>query len=137
MTLGHSAALHRAIYAILAKNTAISALIGGHIYDALPAGPLPEVFISLGAEVMTDRSDKTGGGSEHEFVISVITTQPGFLRAKDVAAAIGRALLEDAPAFGDLAVVYLQFTRADARRDTDTQTRRIDLRFRARIDQAA
>lgn len=137
MTLGHLAALHRAIYAILANDTDISAIIGGHIYDALPAGPLPEVFISLGAEVMTDRSDKTGGGSEHEFVISVITTQPGFLRAKDVAAAIGRALLEDAPAFGDLPVVYLNFTRADARRDTDTQTRRIDLRFRARIDQAA
>ena len=137
MSLGNSAALHRAIYDVLANDAGITACVGGHIYDALPAGPLPEVFISLGIEVVNDRSDKTGRGSEHDFIISVITTQPGFLRAKDVAAEIGRALLDRPIDFGDLALVYLTFTRADARRDTDTQTRRIDLGFRARIDNPA
>ena len=137
MSLGNSAALYRAIYDILANDAGVTAVIGTHIYDALPAGPLPEVFISLGAEVVSDRSDKTGRGSEHDFTISVITTQPGFLRAKDVATAIGHALLDQTPDFGGLSVVYLNFTRADARRDTDTQTRRIDLGFRARIDNQA
>jgi len=134
MSLSNTATLQRAIYRHLSQNSDIAQLVGSHIYDALPSGTLPQLFISLGVDDVTDASDVTGQGTLHDLVISVITTQPGFLLAKDLAGSIGQALLNTPPDLGPLGLVYLNFVRATARRDTDTQTRRIDITFRARID---
>ncbi len=134
MSYAGTAALQEAVYLRLTTDTALSALVGGAIYDALPAGTLPDIYVTLGPEDARDRSDKTGGGAWHRFIISVVTENAGFHGAKQVAAAINDALVgaEMTLSRGRLAGLY--FHRARARRESPGQLRRIDLTFRARVD---
>ncbi|MGC9370615.1 MAG: DUF3168 domain-containing protein [Paracoccaceae bacterium] len=133
MSYGVSAALQAAVYQHLAADAALAALVGGAIYDALPAGTLPDLYVSLGPEEARDRSDKTGGGALHLFTVSVVSATAGFQAAKDAAAAVSDALVDAPLSLGRGVLVSLQFDRARAERLTDG-TRRIDLRFRARVD---
>ncbi|XAT60592.1 DUF3168 domain-containing protein [Rhodobacteraceae bacterium Araon29] len=133
MSFANSAALQSAIYTQLSEDSEVLDLVGGHIYDAMPSGDLPELFISLGAEVMHDKSDVTGIGTDHDLTLSVITTKAGFLPAKVLASAVGQALLGTLPDLEQGRIVFFNFIRATARRDTDSQTRRIDMLFRARL----
>jgi len=133
MSVQNSYDLQRAMYDRLSTDPAIVAAIGGHVYDALPAGQLPDLFISLGVESFVDRSDKTGSASQHDTTVAVIASQPGFLAAKELAADVAFALGEDPLQLAHDQTSTLEFLRAEARRDTDSQTRRIDMVFRVRI----
>jgi len=133
MSYGVSAALQAAVYQHLAADAALAALVGSAIYDALPAGTLPDLYVSLGPEEARDRSDKTGGGALHLFTVSVVSAAAGFQAAKDAAAAVSDALVDAPLSLSRGVLVSLQFDRARAERLTDG-TRRIDLRFRARVD---
>jgi hypothetical protein len=127
-------ALQTAIFQALAADAALSALLGGAIYDAIPPATPPATYALIGVEDAFDRSDATGHGAEHRLSISVVTNASGFLAAKQVAARICEVL--DAPVLplsrGRL--VGLWFDRAEARKLEGDQTRRIDLRFRARVE---
>ena len=134
MSYLHSASLQRAVFqALLADETLVS-LVGQNVFDAMPSEQLPDLFVSLGSETVRDASDKTSYATRHEFTISVISTHSGFLEAKTAAAAIGRVLSDPDLTLSHAQLTFLNFDRATARRDTDSQTRRIDLVFRARID---
>ena len=136
MSYAAAAALQAAVYGQLANDPAISGQIGNAVYDALPAGPLPGTYITLGPEDARARADGTAGGAWHRFTITVVTEEAGFQVAKTLAAAINDALV-DAPLTltrGHLAALH--FHRARAKRDSSGQRRRIDLTFRARIDDA-
>ena len=127
-------ALQSALFQHLQADSALQALIAGALYDAVPPATPPATYVLIGAEEAFDRSDKTGHGAEHRLTLSVVTNASGFLAAKDVAARICELL--DAPAL-TLArgrLVGLWFDRAEARRIEGDQTRRIDLRFRARVE---
>ena len=66
------------------------ALVGGAIYDVVPAGEVPSIYVSLGPEDVRDASDQTGSGAEHRFAIATYALR----RAKnteDVRGAIERA----------------------------------------------
>lgn len=134
MSYAAAAALQAAIYQRLTSDAALSALVGGAIYDAVPAGTLPETYVTLGPEDVRDRSDASGGGAWHNLTISVLTVNAGFQRAKDVAAAISDALAGPDLTLGRGRLAGLNFYRARARRDG--ALRRIDLNFRARVDDA-
>lgn len=134
MNFLNSANLQSAIFERLSEDSDVTALVGEHIYDAMPSGVSPDLFISLGAETMIDRSDGTGGGSEHDITLSIVTEKTGFLQAKQVAHAVGKALLAGPPKLSEGRIVYLNFLRATAQRDTDSHTRRIDMIFRLRVD---
>ncbi len=134
MSYEHSAALQSAVYVALINDPEVTALVSQNIFDALPSGSLPDMFVSLGSETVQDASDKTHSATLHDFTISVITTHSGFLEAKQVAAAVGKVLLGSSLLLLAGSLTYLNFQRATARRDTDSQTRRIDMSFRARID---
>ncbi len=135
MSYGMAAALQTAVYQHLLADTGVSALVGTAIYDALPAGDLPETYVSLGPENVTDRSDKTGGAALHRFTVSVVTQTAGFGAAKTVAAAIGDALTGANLTLGRGRLVGLWFERAAALRTGKAgRIRRIDLRFRARVE---
>lgn len=127
-------ALQTAIFQHLAADTTLSGQLGGALYDAIPPATPPATYALIGVEEVLDRSDKTGSGAEHRLTISVVTNASGFLAAKQVAARICDLL--DAPtlvlARGRL--VGLWFDRAAARKIEGDQTRRIDLRFRARVE---
>lgn len=135
MSYGGSAALQSAVYGHLIGDTDLSALVGGAIYDAPPAGTLPPLYVTLGPEDVRDRSDATGGGAWHRFTVSVMSDAAGFAAAKTVAAAVSDALTDAELSLDRGHLAGLHFYRARARRDG--ALRRIDVTFRARVSDAA
>jgi len=134
MSSAASPSLQQAVYQHLAADTAVIALVGADIYDALPVGTPPALYISLGPEIVLDASSQSGPGARHDFVISVIADTSGFHEAKSVAAAICDALV-DAPLLLSRGVlVGLWFLKAKAARSGRGDVRRIDLTFRVRVD---
>jgi hypothetical protein len=134
MSYGGSAALQVAVYGRLIGDAELSALVGGAIYDAPPAGSLLPLYVTLGPEDVRDRSDATGGGAWHRFTISVVSDAAGFAAAKEAAAAVGDALTDAELSLDRGHLAALNFYRARARRDDEM--RRIDLTFRARVQDA-
>lgn len=135
MTYAVSSALQKGLYELLAGNSLLAAYTGGHIYDAAPDGPVPDLFVSLGEERVTAASDQTGAGALHRFTITVMAQDAGgFGRAKTVAGIISDLLVDAAPVLERGRVVYLTFERAEARRARSGARRRIDLRFAARVE---
>ncbi|KAA8609694.1 hypothetical protein AL036_02910 [Salipiger aestuarii] len=132
MTYAISAALQSAVYDQLIGNAALTALVGDDIYDALPQGPLPSLYLTLGAETVRDASDGTGYGAWHDLTVAVVTDAAGFHMAKTVAAAASDALVDAGLALSRGRLVSLNFRRATARRQSGGR-RRIDMTFRARV----
>jgi len=133
MSYGVSAALQAGVYQALIADTALGALVGADIYDAIPSGTVPSLYVALGPELAKDRSDKTGNGAEHEFTVSVLTDSAGFASAKGAAAAISDALVDADITLSRGSLVSLNFYRAKAVRVGTGDDRRIDLTFRARV----
>jgi hypothetical protein len=134
MSYGVSAALQQAIYQRLAADSTLSSLVPGAIYDAVPAGIITGTYVSLGPEDVRERSDMTGQGALHEVTISVVTDAAGFQAAKEVAAAVSDTLVDASLILARGRLVYLNFHRARARRVEDADVRRVDLIFRARVE---
>lgn len=134
MTYAVSSALQSAVYNTLVSDTALNALIGSSVFDALPTGRVPETYVSLGDERVIDASDQTGDGALHKLNIYVRTTLPGFAQAKSVAAAVCDALQDAQLSLNRGRLIFLRFERADARRIDTNATREILLRFRARVE---
>lgn len=130
MSYQAAAALQSAIYARLASFPALS---GVSIIDAMPPGSAPDSFVLIGPEVVIDQSDKSGGGAEHRFEVAVISSETGFLAAKNIAGAVSEALVDANLSLGTAQLVSIGFLRATARRLNGGATRRIDMTFRARI----
>jgi Protein of unknown function (DUF3168) len=130
MSYGSAAALQAAIYGRL---TGFAALTGVPVYDAVPSGGGTGTFVLIGPEEVQDQSDKTGGGAEHRFVISVISDASGFLSAKTVAVGVSDALADADLPLSRGVLIGLHFQKASARRIDEGDTRRIDLTFRARV----
>lgn len=134
MSYGTALALQTAIYERLAADTTLSALVGSAIYDAVPPGISEGTYVALGQEVVREASDKTGQGALHEFTVSVVSDSAGFAKAKEAAAAISDALVDAPLVLTRGTLISLNFHRARARRVQDADMRRIDLRFRARVE---
>lgn len=133
MSYALAGGLQSAIFTHLSADAALAALVGGAIYDALPAGVLPQTYVTLGGEEVLDRSDKSGSGAEHRFYITVTTDTAGFAGAKQVAAAICDALVGAAVPLARGRLAGLWFDRARAEQQSGG-TRQITLRFRARVE---
>ena len=131
MSYAAAAALQSAVYARL---TGYSALAGVTVVDAVAPGSGGGKFILLGPETASDKGDKGHRGAEHQFQVSVISDETGFLTAKVIAAHVSDALIGAALSLSAGVLVDLSFIRAIARRLNQGEQRRIDLVFRARID---
>jgi hypothetical protein len=134
MTYASAAALQSAVYARLAGDAALALLVGAAVYDAVPAGMLPETYVSLGAEEARSRGDASGTVADHDIVVTVVSSAAGFATAKAAAAAVSSALQAPGLTLVNGRLMDLRFLSARARRVRDGDVRRIDLRFRARID---
>ncbi|HHI71297.1 MAG TPA: DUF3168 domain-containing protein [Rhodobacteraceae bacterium] len=134
MTYAVSAALQAAVYQRLVSDPVLSGLVGSAIYDNAPAGPITGTYVSLGPEDVRDRSDKTGLGALHILTISVISDAAGFQVAKEVGGAVSDALNNAQLTLSRGVLCYINFDRATARRVGTGETRRIDLRFHARVE---
>ncbi len=137
MTYALSQPLQAAVYQRLASDPALGALLGPAVYDQLPPGPVPPLYLALGPEVARDRSDATGQGSEHDLTVSVVVNGAGFSAAKTAAAAASDALLGAPLTLARGRVVAFRFLRAQARARGQGDTRQIDLIFRARVEDDA
>jgi len=134
MSYMSAAALQGAVYHHLLADAGLTALIGDAIHDAPPPGTPPGSYVVLGAEEVIDRSDVSGPGAEHRFTVSVVSDAAGFQLAKQIAGRIS-AILPDADlALAEGRLVAIWFHQAQARRVEGGAVRRIDLRFRARIE---
>lgn len=133
MSFAVSGPLQTAVYQALVADAALAGIVGTAIYDAVPAGNLPSIYVRLGSEVAVDASDISGDGAVHRFTISVITTNPGFADAKAAAGAISDVLHDADFALARGRLVSMRFERAAARRIDAVSARQIDLRFRARV----
>ena len=133
MTYALAAALQTAVYTHLRADPALTSLIGDAVYDTVPQGPHPEIFVALGAEQVRDASDKTGDGAFHDFVITVVSDLTGFMRAKTVAGLVSDALHGADLPLSRGALVFLHFVRARAGYARKGEMRRIDMTFRARV----
>ncbi|WP_039019189.1 DUF3168 domain-containing protein [Halocynthiibacter namhaensis] len=134
MSYGVASALQSAVYQRLAANSDLAFLVGTAIYDTVPAGVIPATYVSLGPEDVRDRSDQTGAGALHFVTVSVVTDEAGFQTAKDVAAVVSDALIDAELILARGKLIYMRFDRATARRVGVGETRRIDIRFRARVE---
>lgn len=134
MTYAVAHALQAALYQRLADDAALAALVGPHVHDALPTGSIPPLLVALGPETARDRSDATGRGAEHDLAVIVLSDEGGFAAAKVAAAAACDAILAPGLALSRGRVVALHFLRASAAREG--ARRRIDLTFRARVEDA-
>jgi hypothetical protein len=128
-----SDALQSAIYQRLAGDTELGAIVGTEIYDSVPKGPMPKLFVLIGEEQVIDASDVTAHGAMHDLSISVLSTADGFLRLKQTASAIIEALSEPDLTMSRGRVVGLWFKGSQAKRSTAGQ-RRIDLKFKVRLE---
>ena len=137
MTYAIAQPLQAAIYARLTSDEAVTALVGPHVYDQVPPGLLPTLYVALGPEAARDRSDQTGRGTEHDVVVSIVTDGAGFSAAKAAAAAVSDALLGPTLTLTRGRLVWLRFLRAQAARKGSGETRQIDLTFRARVEDDA
>ncbi len=133
MSYALSGPLQAAVYAQLLADTQLAGLVGGDIYDAVPAGTLPSVYVALGPESVKEASDGSGAGAWHDFVISVVSEVAGFQSAKAVAGAVSDALDGGDLPLSRGRLIGLWFRKAKAVRESGG-LRRIDLTFRARVE---
>ena len=129
MSYAGSLSLQTAMFGVLSADAALGALVGSEIYEAPPSGPVPDLYVSLGAERVSDRSTSSGPGARHDMTVSVVCAAGGFARAKEAAAAASAVLDGARPALSDGTTTALRFLRARASRRGEI--RRIDLIFRA------
>ena len=134
MSYALASALQTAVFQALYTEPAITAAVGSAIYDAVPAGDVPDMYISLGPELATDASDKSGQGAVHKFTLSVHSDAPGFAKAKEIAGAVCDALVDADLPMNRGRLVALRFDRASASRTDAGKGRKIDLRFAARVE---
>lgn len=134
MSYGPTQALQAAVYQLLSTDAGVTMHVGTAVYDEVPPGPVAGTLISLGEAEVRDLSDKSGGISEHRFVVSVISDAEGFALAQDAATAVSDALVDATPALSRGRIVSFSFIKARARRVRAGQVRRIDLTFRAIVE---
>ena len=133
MSYATSAALQAAIFTALQSDAAVSEATGGHIYDALPSGSLPPIYVLIGAEEARDRSDQGEAAALYLMTLSVISDSAGFTAVKTAAGAICDALLAAPLPMTRGAVTGRWFDRALAR-GLKSGGREVTLRFRLHVD---
>ena len=91
MSFAASVALQGAVYQHLRADAALHDLVGDAIFDAMPVDAPAGVFVSLGPEDVRDAGDMTAAGSQHDFVVSVLSGTDqgaGFAAVKAAAVAV-------------------------------------------------
>ncbi|MEM1273871.1 MAG: DUF3168 domain-containing protein [Pseudomonadota bacterium] len=127
-----SDALQTAVYETLTADATLMSLVDGAIYDALPTGQVPELYVNFGAERVRDRSDASVRAALHEFAVTVISDTPGYLSAKKAAGRIAEILDDSKPDLSRGRVVRMDFFKATAR--VRGKRREVEIWFRAFVE---
>ena len=133
MSYGLSAALQTALFGALEADAELTSMVGTAVFDTMPTGTTPDMFVALGPEDVVEQADGTSPGANHDLQVTVVTTGTGFLGAKQVAGRVSDILTNEDLSLSRGNLVQLRFRKAKARRDTTDGSRRIDMWFRARV----
>jgi hypothetical protein len=119
-------ALQKAVYAALAADASLAALCGGRVYDAVPkSAAFPYLVIG-------EAEERDGGSvTEHTLALHLWSRANGAREIKQIAGA-ARACLDGAHLMLDGHVlIALAFVSANYVRQSDGETWRANVRFRA------
>jgi hypothetical protein len=123
-------ALQQAVFATLSASEAVRDLAGERVFDAVPRGSaFPYIVVGDASE--TNASTATEEGSEHTLEIRIWSRGGGTREIKLVAEAVREALDGAELTLDGQALIDLRFTSADFARETDGETYRAVMRFRA------
>lgn len=131
MSYAVSKSLQGAVYSALSGDATLSGLVGSNVFDAVPAGVAPDLYVSLGPEDVSTRTDSSGTLTTHRIIISVVGSSAGFSALKDAAGAVSDILDGADLTLSRGTLVAIDFEKARARKTTGNSDRRIDLWFRA------
>ncbi|MCB1408720.1 MAG: DUF3168 domain-containing protein [Rhodobacter sp.] len=134
MSYQSAAAVQVALFDLLSGDATLAGLVPGGLFDAPPPATPQGTYVVLGDEDAIDRSDISGPGAEHRVLVSVVSDAAGFLTAKTAAARIAEIVPAATPVLSTGRVVAIWFHQAQARRAEGGAVRRIDLRFRVRVE---
>lgn len=134
MSYAIAAALQSAVFTAVSGDPVVQGLVGADVFDALPAGSLPLTYVVIGEEDVQAISDVSASGAIHRLTVSIYSDAAGFLGAKAVAVAVSDVLVDASLILARGRLVSLDFTKARARRGSSPAARRIDLQFRARVE---
>lgn len=124
-------ALQQAIFARLAADTGLLALLGApRIYDDVPQrADFP--YVTFGPGLARDWSTGSEDGSEHIITLHVWSRASGKKQACEIMDALRAALHEQTLTLSGYRLINLRHEQSEARRDTDGATYRGIARFRA------
>jgi uncharacterized protein DUF3168 len=127
---GTSFALQQAIFAALSASGDLQAPIGNRLFDFVPPdSTFPYVVLGDGNE--SDWSTATEDGTEHALQIDVWSREPGHKEAKQIADVIRAVLNNAALTITGTALIDIRHLSTDFSRESDGQTFRARLTFRA------
>lgn len=134
MSYAASAGLQTAVYGLLVADAGVSALVGDAVYDAVPGGQVPALYVMIGGEQVLAKADCSATLSRHRLMVRVVTEASGFESAKVLAGAISDALDGARPTLDRGQVLSLRFDQARASRVGRNNKRHIEMRFDALVD---
>lgn len=134
MSYAVTQALQVALFDLVANDPGVQALIGAGVFDAPPSGVVPETYLVIGEENVRSQGDASGAVMQHDLTLGIYSGAAGFASAKAVAVAVSDALQDAAPVLTRGRLVGLEFRRARARRGAKAGSRRIELIYRARVE---
>ncbi len=123
-------ALQRALYAKLAGDADLAALVAGRIHDNVP-GDTSFPYLTLGDAQVEDWSAGETAGAEHRLTFNTYTRGGGRAEAKAILGAVNAALHDVELTLEGHRLVNLLFLSAETAREADGATWRGTIRFRA------
>ncbi|MDO8838512.1 MAG: DUF3168 domain-containing protein [Parvibaculum sp.] len=128
-------ALQKAVYAALAADAALAALVAARIYDN-PPDDVGLPYLTLGESETRDWSTGESRGAEHLLSLHAFSRRGGRAEAKEILAAVGARLHDAALTLEGHALVNLRLRDSETRREADGTTWRGTIRFRAVTEEA-
>src|SRR3990172_3900562 len=124
-------ALQQSIFATLAADATLLALLGGpRVYDDVPqASAFP--YLSFGHSLVRDWSTGSEDGSEHVVTLHVWSQGKGKKEAHEIMGAVRTALRDQALSLSGHRLVNLRHELSEARREPDGDTTHGIVRYRA------
>ncbi len=123
-------ALQQAVFAVLSTNDEVVDAFGARIFDMPPRGAAFPYCV-IGDDAVSDWSTATEKGSEHALSVHVWSRADGHREAKLAAQAVQDALDGAELAVSGQALIGIRHLATDFTRESDGETIRAVLRFRA------
>lgn len=123
-------ALQQAMFAVLSADVNIHSLVADRIFDAVPRrAAFPYIVLGEGDETATGTA--TEDGREHTIAIHIWSRAGGMRESKRIASAVCVALDRTELALEGHKLIDLRFLSADYTRQSDGETYRAAVRFKA------